>query len=88
LIITAHDISVIQLMKEKKIKKSDFIIIENHHTRLGEDVAKLLIEKINSNFNTKYNYKNGENYSYQIILQDNLLQLANFIVGKKIKFVF
>ena len=88
MIITAHDISVIQLMKEKKIKKSDFIIIENHHTRLGEDVAKLLIEKINSNFNTKYNYKNGENYSYQIILQDNLLQLANFIVGKKIKFVF
>ena len=88
MIIDAHDISVIQLMEEKKIKKSNFIIIENYHTRLGEDVAKLLIEKIDSNFNTKYNYKKGENYSYQIILQDNLLQLANFIVGKKIKFVF
>ena len=77
------DISVIQLLEEKKIKKSDFIITENYHTRLGEPVAKLLIEKINSNFNARYNYKKGKNYSYQIILQDNLQQLANFIVGKK-----
>jgi len=66
------DISVIQLLEEKKIKKLDFIITENYHTRLGEDVVKLLIEKINSNFNARYNYKNGKNYSYQIILQDNL----------------
>ena len=77
------DISVIQLLEEKKIKKSDFIITENYHTRLGEDVAKLLIGKINSNFNARYNYKNGKNYSYQIILQDNLQQLSNFIVDKK-----
>lgn len=46
--------------------KSNFT--ENYHTRLEEDVAKLLIEKINSNFNARYNYKNGINYSYQIIL--------------------
>ena len=77
------DISVIQLLEEKKIKKSDFIITENYHTRLGEDVAKLLIEKINLNFNARYNYKNGKQYSYQIILQDNLQQLANLIVDKK-----
>ena len=82
------DISVIQLLEEKKIKKIDFIITENYHTRLGEDVAKLLIEKINSNFNAKYNYKNGKNYSYQIILQDHLQQLANFIVDKKEEFEF
>ena len=74
---------MIQLLEEKKIKKSDFIITENYHTRLGEDVAKLLIEKINSNFNSKYNYKNNKQYSYQIILQDNLQQLANFIMDKK-----
>jgi CRISPR-associated protein Cas1 len=55
---------------------------------LGEDVAKLLIEKINSNFNAKYNYKNGKNYSYQVILQDNLQQLSNFIVEKKNEFDF
>lgn len=45
-----------------------------------------MIEKINSNFNSKYNYKNGKNYSYQIILQDNLQQLANFIIDKKKEF--
>ena len=82
------DISVIQLLEEKKIKKSDFIITENYHTRLGENVAKLLIEKITSNFNARYNYKNSKNYSYQIILQDNLQQLANFIVDKKQGFDF
>ena len=67
---------------------SDFIITENYHTRLEEDVAKMLIEKINSNFNAKYNYKNGKNYSYQIILQDNLQQLSNFIIDKKKEFEF
>ena len=72
------DISVIQLLEDKILKKSDFIITENYHTRLGENVAKLLIEKINSNFNARYNYKKGKHYSYQIILQDNLQQLANF----------
>jgi len=82
------DVSVIHLLEEKKIRKSDFIITENYHTRLGEDVAKLLIEKINSNFNARYNYKNGKNYSYQIILQNNLQQLANFIVDKKKEFEF
>ena len=82
------DVSVIQLLEEKKIKKSNFIITENYHTRLGEDVAKLLIEKIISNFNARYNYKNGKNYSYQIILQDNLQQLSNLIIEKKTEFEF
>ena len=82
------DVSVIQLLEEKKIKKSDFIITENYHTRLGEGVAKLLIDKINSNFNARYNYKNGKNYSYQIMLQDNLQQLSNFILEKKNEFDF
>ena len=77
------DISVIQLLEEKKINKSNFIITENYHIRLGEDIAKLFIEKINSNFNAKHSYKNGKQYSYQIILQDNLQQLANFILEKK-----
>jgi len=48
----------------------------------------MLIEKINSNFKSKYNYKNGKNYSYQIILQDNLQQLSNFITEKKKEFRF
>ena len=47
-----------------------------------------MIDKINSNFNAKYNYKNNKQYSYQIILQDNLQQLANFILEKKEQFDF
>ena len=82
------DLSVIQLLEEKKIKKSDFIITENYHTRLRENTAKMLIEKINSNFNAKCNYKNNTNYSYQFILLDNIQQLANFIVDKKKEFEF
>ena len=76
------------MLEKKKIKKSDFIITENYHTRLGEEIAKLLIEKINSNFNARYNYKNDINYSYQIILQDNLQHLSNFIIDKKKEFDF
>ena len=41
------DISVIQLLEEKKIKKSGFIITENYHTRLGENIAKLLLGELN-----------------------------------------
>ena len=48
----------------------------------------MLIEKINSNFNARYNYKNNKQYSYQIILHDNLQQLSNFIVEKKKEFDF
>ena len=48
----------------------------------------MLIEKINSNFNAKYNYKNNKQYSYQIILQDNLQRLSNFIIEKKKEFDF
>ena len=82
-----HIIESLLNQKEEKIE-SDFIITENYHTRLGENVAKMLIEKINSNVKARYNYKNGKNYPYQIILQDNLQQLSNFILEKKNEFDF
>ncbi|MDH5431747.1 MAG: CRISPR-associated endonuclease Cas1 [Nitrosopumilus sp.] len=82
------DLSVIQLLEEKKIKKSDFITTENYHIRLKEKTAKMLIEKIRKNFNHKKKYKNNKKFSYQNILQDNLQQLANFISGKKKDFEF
>ena len=47
-----------------------------------------MIEKINSNFNVRYSYKNGKNYSCQIILQDNLQQLSNFIKDQRKEFDF
>ncbi len=76
------DLSVIQLLEERKLKKSDFIITENYHTRLRERSAKMLIEKIMLNFNRKVAYK-GKNYSYETILQDNIQELANFILDKR-----
>jgi CRISPR-associated protein Cas1 len=41
---------MIQLLEEKKSKKSDYIITENYHTRLRENAVRLLIKKINLNF--------------------------------------
>jgi len=77
------DLSVIELLEERKIRKSDFIITENYHTRLRENTAKMLIKKINQNLNHKELYKNNKRYSYQNILHDHVQQLANFILGKQ-----
>ncbi len=81
------DYSIVQLLEESKLKKSDFIITENYHIRLKENTAKLLIGKIRNNFNCKVPYKK-KNFTYQNILYDNVQQLANFISGKKKDFEF
>ena len=82
------DLSVIQLLEEKRVKKSGFIITENYHTRLRENTAKMLVGKINQNFNLKVLYKDRKNYSYDNILVDNVQNLANFISEKKKQFDF
>lgn len=76
------DLSVIQLLEENKLKKSDFILTENYHIRLKPNTARLLIEKIKSNFNSKVSYKK-RNFAYQNILYDNVSQLAQYIADKK-----
>ena len=82
------DYSVIQLLENKpNLKKSDFILTENYHIRLKEHTAKLLIDKIKTNFNKKAPYK-GKNYSYQSILFDNVQKLANYIHGKNKRIEF
>ncbi|MGY5147475.1 MAG: CRISPR-associated endonuclease Cas1 [Candidatus Nitrosopumilus sp. bin_7KS] len=81
------DLSIIQLLEDKKLKKSDFIVTENYNMRLREKTAKLLIDKISANFNTKVPY-NGKNYFYQNVLFDNIRNLAHHISDKKIKFDF
>jgi len=81
------DLSVIQLMENKRLQKSNFIVTENYHLRLREKTAKMLIEKIKHNFNRKVPYKN-KNYSYQTILNDAVQQLTNFVYGKKKEFEF
>ncbi|CAJ35533.1 CRISPR-associated endonuclease Cas1 [Methanocella arvoryzae] len=75
------DLSVIQLLEEKKLKKNDFIVTENYHLRLREATAKKLIERIKLNFNLKAPYKN-QNYTYENILIDQVQQFANFIQDK------
>lgn len=75
------DLSVIQLLEEKRIKKADFIVTENYHLRLKPVTARRLIDKISLNFNRQTSYK-GKNRTYQNILLENVQQLANFIVCK------
>lgn len=75
------DLSVIQLLEDKKLGKKDFIVTENYHIRLQENTAKMLIKKNGFNFNKKVSYK-SKNYCYETIYQDNIQQLANFIFGK------
>jgi CRISP-associated protein Cas1 len=75
------DLSVIQLLEEKKLKKSDFIVTENYHIRLNEQAARRLIEKIKLNMNTKAAFKN-RNATYQTILYRNTQTLASFVIDK------
>lgn len=81
------DLSVIQLLEEKKLKKSDFIVTENYHIRLREQTANMLIEKTQANLNNRAKYK-GKNYTYENILLDNVHGLANFIIDKSDKLSF
>lgn len=75
------DISVMQLLEEQKLKKTDFIVTDEYHIRLEEHTARSLIGKITTNFNTRSQYKN-KNTTYETILQDNIQQLANYIQDK------
>jgi len=81
------DLSVIQLLEEKKLKKADFIVTENYNIRLRDNTAKALIEKIRLNFNSRVLY-NGKYYSYQNVLYENVRLLANYVMGKSSKLQF
>ena len=72
------DLSVIQLLEDKTIKKADFIVTENYHIRLRESAAKALLDKITANLNTKASYK-GNVKTYETILLDNTRVLANYV---------
>jgi CRISPR-associated protein Cas1 len=76
------DISMIHMLEEKKIRKSDFILTENYHIKLKQETNKLLGKRIKSNFNLKVSY-GIEYFAYQSILYNNLSQLTQFIAEKK-----
>ena len=75
------DLSVIQLLEDKKIKKSDFIVTENYNIRLTSKTARVLLDKITVNFNKTVEYK-GKNHSYEFLLQDSTRNLEKYITGK------
>lgn len=81
------DRSVIQLLEDKKLKKSDFIVTENYHIQLEDYTAKMLIDKIKANCNYRRQCK-GRNATYDTILQDNVQQLANHIMDKQEELTF
>ena len=73
-------LSVLQLLEEKELKKTDFIVTENYHIRLHETTAKRLIERIKINFNTTTLHRNMS-YKNQVLISENLRILTNYISG-------
>lgn len=74
------DLSVIQLLEEKKIKKSDFIVTESYCLRLRESGAKMLISKVKTNLNSTAEFK-GKNYTYSSILYENVVRFAKGVLN-------
>ncbi len=74
------DLSVIQVLEEKKIKKTDFIVTESYSLRLRESGASALIEKVRINLNSTAKFR-GKNYSYSNILYENIANFAKSILN-------
>jgi len=74
------DYSVIELL-ETGLKKSDFITTENYHIRLKPDTAKKLIEKIQENFNKRYEFRNKQ-HTLENIMFENVRELSKYIMDK------
>jgi CRISPR-associated protein Cas1 len=72
------DLSVIQVLEDKKLKKNDFIVTENYHIRLRESAARQLLEKITPNFNKRAEFR-GKMHTYDNILLENVRNLAKSI---------
>ncbi len=72
------DLSVIQVLEDKKLKKSDFIVTENYNIRLGESASRLLLEKIVLNFNKRAQFR-GEFHTHDNVMLENIRLLAKFL---------
>jgi CRISPR-associated protein Cas1 len=80
------DYSVIELL-ETGLKKSDFITTENYHIRLKPDTAKKLIEKIQGNFNKRYEFRNKQ-HTLENIMFENIRELSKYVLGKAMEMKF
>ena len=72
------DLSVVQLLEDKKLKKSDFIVTENYNIRLKESASRLLLEKIVLNFNKRAEFR-GKFHTYDNVMLENIRLLAKFL---------
>lgn len=78
------DLSIIQLLEDKKLKKSDFIVTENYNIRLRESASRLLLEKIVLNFNKRAEFR-GKFHTYDNVMLENIRLLAKFLEnGEKV----
>ncbi len=78
------DLSVIQLLEDKKLKKSNFIVTENYNIRLRESASRLLLEKIVLNFNKRAEFR-GKFHTYNNVMLENIRLLAKFLEnGEKV----
>ena len=78
------DLGVIQLLEDKKLKKSDFIVTENYNIRLRESTSRLLLEKIVLNFNKRAEFR-GKFHTYDNVMLENIRLLAKFLEnGEKV----
>ncbi|ADD08202.1 CRISPR-associated endonuclease Cas1 [Candidatus Aciduliprofundum boonei] len=75
------DLSVIQLLEDKKLKKSSFIVTENYHIRLKPQTSKLLVEKFKLNMNKKYEV-GKKRYTLETIMFNTVRSLGKYILGK------
>ena len=66
---------------ETKLKKSDLITTRNYHIRLKPDTAKSLIEKIENNFNKRYEFRN-KRHTLDNIMFENVREFSRYILGK------
>lgn len=76
----ASDLSLIQLLEDKKLKKTSFILTENYHIRLKSETSMQLIDKFRLNMNRKYPFK-GKQYALETIVFENIKKLANYVSG-------
>ena len=76
------DLSVIQVLEDNKIKKSDSIVTENYNIRLRESASRLLLEKIVLNFNKRAEFR-GKFHTYDNVMLENIRLLAKFLENEE-----
>jgi len=76
------DLSIINLIENKRLEKSDFIRTENYTMRLRPSGAKKVLQEIDAQFNRKTHYK-GQLWSWRYIILDKATELSHHLQTKR-----